>query len=320
MTEPLDCRDPSPAFPSTVLLAGLGPFGRALAKSIRHHHPACRIIGMDVDAAVATRALLDGQVDALETSLEGVPSGVDAVVLAVPHAAIPSILGGLAGRIPSDVFVTDTLYLNGPVLSLAARAGLERQWISASPAVVLPAESLPAGSLSADLPGGTQSASLRGEASDVLAGAEVRLSASVDADAALCARAEAFWKGLGGDAFWMDAVAQDQLAAWSIALPQLVGNALAGALHAAGIPRSALPAQFQGMVVPAELPASRWVSLLDAAAPATGTGLTSVSRALQVVADLLARRHVERIGEFMDRTRGWAEGTPQAPEPRQEQG
>jgi hypothetical protein len=118
----------------------------------------------------------------------------------------------------------------------------------------------------------------------------------------------------------MEAVAQDQLAAWSLALPQLVGNALAGALHAAGIPRSALPPQFQGMVTPAEIPASNWLALLDAAAPATGTGLTSVSRALQVVADLLARRHVERIGEFMDRTRGWAEGTPQAPEAREGQG
>jgi prephenate dehydrogenase len=297
--------DPSPGFPASILLAGLGPFGQALAQTIRSRQPTCRILGMDVDAGVATRALLAGWVDALETSLEGVPPGVDAVVLAVPHGAIPGILGGLGGRVPAGVFITDTLYLNGPVLSLAARAGLASQWISASPAVVLPPGQ-------AGDPSGVSDPS----AGDLLAGAEVRLSAAEDADAALCARAEAFWRALGGDAFWMDAVAQDQLAAWSIALPQLVGNALAGALHAAGIPRSALPVQFQGMVFPAELPASRWISLLDAAAPATGTGLTSVSRALQVVADLLARRHVERIGEFMDRTRGWAEGTPQAPESR----
>lgn len=304
MTPPEPPSSAADTFPATILLAGLGSLGRALAQTIRSREPGCRILGVDVDASVATRALLDGWVDGLETSLEGVPAGVEAVVLAVPPSAIPLIVGGLGDRVPPDVFITDTLYLNGPVLSLARRAGLEKQWVSASPVVVLPANADEA---------------VEGEG-DVLAGAEVRLSAAKDLDETLGARAEAFWRRLGGDAYWIEAGAQDQLAAWSIALPQLVGNALAGALHAAGIPRSAIPPQFQGMVTPAELPSSRWTSLLDAAAPATGTGLTSVSRALQVVADLLARRHVERIGEFMDRTRGWAEGTPQAPETRSEEG
>jgi prephenate dehydrogenase len=300
MTTLTDASDPSvQPFPTSIVLAGLGTMGRSVAHLIRRRSPTCRILGVDADAGIATRALLEGWVDGIETSLEGIPSGVEAIVLAVPSSAIPVLVGGLGGRVQPGVFITDTLYLNAPVLNLAQRAGLGDKWISASPTLVLPPSAL-----TDDVP------------EDLLVGVEVRLSAQEELDPELKVRAEAFWRALGGDVYWMEAVAQDQLAAWSVALPQLVSNALAGALHAAGVPRSALPPQFQGLVTPAEMPADRWLSLLDASAPATGTGLTSVSRALQVVADLLARRHVDRIGEFMDRTRGWAEGTPQAPEAR----
>ena len=49
-----------------------------------------------------------------------------------------------------------------------------------------------------------------------------------------------------------------------------------------------------------------WRDLLEASAPVTGTGLTSVSNALNVLADLLARRELDRIAEFMERTRRWS--------------
>jgi prephenate dehydrogenase len=50
-----------------------------------------------------------------------------------------------------------------------------------------------------------------------------------------------------------------------------------------------------------------WRDLLEASAPVTGAGLTSVSNALNVLADLLARREVDRISEFMERTRRWSQ-------------
>jgi prephenate dehydrogenase len=51
-----------------------------------------------------------------------------------------------------------------------------------------------------------------------------------------------------------------------------------------------------------------WRDLLEASAPVTGTGLTSIARALNVLADLLARRDMDRVVEFMERTRRWREG------------
>ena len=56
-----------------------------------------------------------------------------------------------------------------------------------------------------------------------------------------------------------------------------------------------------------------WKDLLEHSAPVTGTGLTSISRALNAVADLLARRETDRIVEFMELTRRWAEGEAAPP-------
>jgi prephenate dehydrogenase len=51
-----------------------------------------------------------------------------------------------------------------------------------------------------------------------------------------------------------------------------------------------------------------WRDLLASSAPVTGTGLGSVSNALQVLADLLARRDLSKIADFMERTRNWRTG------------
>jgi prephenate dehydrogenase len=50
-----------------------------------------------------------------------------------------------------------------------------------------------------------------------------------------------------------------------------------------------------------------WKDLLEESAPVTGVGLTSVARALNVLGDLLARREINKIAEFMERTRRWRE-------------
>jgi prephenate dehydrogenase len=94
--------------------------------------------------------------------------------------------------------------------------------------------------------------------------------------------------------------------AWVSHLPQLVSNALAGALDAAGCERAELGPGGRDMTRLAGSSPEVWRDLLQASAPVTGLGLTSVANGLNVLADLLARRDVDRIAEFMERTRRWS--------------
>jgi prephenate dehydrogenase len=107
---------------------------------------------------------------------------------------------------------------------------------------------------------------------------------------------------------WSEAEEHDRRMAWVSHLPQLVANALAGALDAAGYSRDELGPGGRDMTRLAGSNPEIWRDLLEASAPVTGTGLTSVSNALNILADLLARREVDRIAEFMARTRSWKEG------------
>ena len=272
----------------TVVVVGLGVLGASVARSLGLRNPGQVVMGVEPDPLTGARALEAGVVARVDPSGDAVLGDASVVVFAAPLSALPAFLAGPAAALPAGALVTDVVGLNGPVLTRAEKAGLARQWVSGAPVIVTPHTGFGASSL------------------DLLEGVEMRLSAAPEATPALRARAEGFWKSVGATPVWMEAREHDTLAAWSVLLPQLVSNALAGALHAAGVPPAALSPQARGMVELAATRPDRWSELLEAAAPATGTGLTSVNRAMNVVADLLARRHVDRIVEFMDRTHGWA--------------
>lgn len=272
----------------TVVVVGLGVLGASVARSLGLRDPGRVVMGVEPDPLTGARALEAGVVARVDPSGDAVLGDASVVVFAAPLSALPAFLAGPAAAIPAGALVTDVVGLNGPVLTRAEKAGLAHQWVSGAPVIVTPSTGFGASSPA------------------LLDGVEMRLSAAPLATPALRARAQAFWTSVGASHVWMDAREHDTLAAWSVLLPQLVSNALAGALHAAGVPPAALSPQARAMVELAATRPDRWSELLEAAAPATGTGLTSVNRAMNVVADLLARRHVDRIVEFMDRTHGWA--------------
>jgi len=279
-----------------VVVVGLGVLGGSVVRALRAADPARRVLGVEPDPVAAARALESGLLSTVDPSGDATLGDASVVVFAAPLSALPEFLAGPGAALPADALVTDVVGLNAPVLNRAARAGLADRWISAAPALVTPETGFSASS------------------AGLFDGVAVRLSAAPEASPGLRARAEGFWRLLGADPTWMDPREHDTQAAWAVLLPQLVSNALAGALHAAGVPASALSPEARRMVDLAATSPDRWSELLEAAAPAAGTGLTSVGRAMNVVADLLARRHVDRIVEFMDRTQGWAsEGAGVAP-------
>lgn len=274
--------------PRTVAVVGLGLMGGSLCRALKSGASSPHIIGMDVSPVVGAKAMEAGAIDRYEPDSRRALEEVDVVVYAAPLGATLSLIGEQADCWKDEALLTDTVSLKKPVLNAAAVAGLAHRFVGAHP-----------------ICGGEGSGFDAGTA-ELFEGATVWLSVGDEVSEQARARAEAFWTVVGGVPRWVEAAEHDRRMAWVSHLPQLVANALAGALDAAGCERDELGPGGRDMTRLARSSPEIWRDLLEASAPVTGTGLTSVSNALNVLADLLARRELDRIAEFMERTRRWS--------------
>lgn len=285
----------SEAWPASVVVVGLGLMGGSLARTLRARGEGLRILGIDVDPIRGARARDEGVVDAFGLAGDGLAAQADLVVLACPLGAARRFLVDEAGGLAPGTLFTDVVSLNQPLLDAAARADLEGRTVTAHPMC------------------GSHASGFAAARDDLYLGARNWLSAGPDASPAVRRRIQSFWESVGTETEWIDAREHDRTMAWVSHLPQLVANALAGALDAAGIRPSDLGPGGRDMTRLAASSPELWRELLEASAPSTGAGLTSVSRALDVLGNLLARRDLDSIQEFMARTRRWAmdeEGEP----------
>jgi prephenate dehydrogenase len=99
-----------------VGILGLGLMGASLALALRRARPDLTLIGSDTDAATMRRALALGIVE------EGDPRTADVLFLAVPIAAMPDVLAGLAGH---RGIVSDLASTKAHVMRWAAAAGVD---------------------------------------------------------------------------------------------------------------------------------------------------------------------------------------------------
>ncbi len=273
-----------------VALVGLGLMGGSLARALRAGQPEVEILGVDPDSRTGARALDEGVIDRFDAGGEGLLPDAATVVYAGPLRAMFGVMEDHAPRIAPDALVTDLVSLNAPVLERARALGLADRFISAHPMC------------------GSEASGYGASDGALYQGATIHLSADPETRESRGGEGVAFWSSVGGVPDWIDAREHDRTMAWVSHLPQLVSNALAGALHAAGIQPGQLGPGARQMTRLAGSSPEMWKDLLDASAPVTGTGLTSVARGLQVVADLLARRDLDRIVEFMELTREWRTG------------
>jgi prephenate dehydrogenase len=276
--------------PGSVAVVGLGLMGGSLVRRLRSVAGVKRLIGVDVDSVRGAAALDEGWLDRFNLPEEGSVRDADLVVLATPLRAALTFMGEEAGALHPDALITDVVGLNEPILSRARTAGLGPRTVTAHPMC------------------GSEMAGPGGSRADLFEGAPIWLSADEEASPGARERIEAFWRAVGGRPRWIDAGEHDRTMAWVSHLPQLVSNALAGALDAAGFRPEDLGPGGRDMTRLAGSSPEIWRDLLAASAPVTGTGLTSVARGLSVLADLLARREVDRIAEFMGMTQSWAQG------------
>jgi prephenate dehydrogenase len=128
----------------------------------------------------------------------------------------------------------------------------------------------------------------------------------------------ALWQTLGADPQWVDASDHDRTMAWCSHLPQLVSNALAGALEVEGFEVDSLGPGGKDMVRLAASNPLMWRDLFQSSGPEVAPALRSVARALESIADLLEAGDADAVASFMDRTRLWKRQgslSPLAPPP-----
>ena len=285
---------PELSFRGPVAIVGLGVMGGSLARALRVAAPDVELLGIDVDPLSGTRALADGVIDRFDAGGEGLVSEAELLVYATPLRTTLGLLGEHAARIRDDGVVTDLVSVKAPVLKRAGELGLAGRMVGSHPFC------------------GSERSGWGASDAALYRGSRIFLCAAGPddggPDAGVRERVERLWRGVGGEPEWIEAAEHDRRMAWVSHLPQLVSNALAGALHAAGFTPDDLGPGARDMTRLAASNPEMWEDLLRTSAPVTGTGITSVNRALQVVGDLLARRDVDRVAEFMDRTREWRRG------------
>jgi prephenate dehydrogenase len=272
-----------------VAVLGLGLMGGSLCRALRALAEPTTIVGFDVDPVQGELALKAGAIDLFEPSAEGAILGANTIVYSAPLGATLSMLPTHASLWPEDALVTDLVSLKAPLVRRAESLGVARKFVGAHP-----------------ICGGAESG-CDSARENLFQDAVVWLCASDEVPGELRKRGEEFWSAIGGLPRWSEAEEHDRQMAWISHLPQLVANALAGALDSAGYSPSDLGPGGRDMTRLAGSNPELWKDLLEESAPVTGVGLTSVARALNVLGDLLARREVEKIAEFMERTRRWRE-------------
>ncbi len=270
-----------------VAIVGMGLMGGSVARALQALPAPPTVLGIDPDPLQGSVAREAGAISLWDPSGEEALPRAATVVYATPLPEALRLLELHAPLFAPAAWVTDVVSLKAPLLRRAEKLGIGDRFVGSHP-----------------LAGG-EGSGFRHARADLFQGARVYLAAGPDAPPALRREAGEFWAALGGIPEWIDAEEHDHRMAWVSHLPQLVSNALAGAIHAAGYTRTDLGPGGRDMTRLAAASPEMWAPLLESSAPAVGAGLTSVSRALNIVADLLARREVDRIAEFMERTREW---------------
>jgi prephenate dehydrogenase len=273
-----------------VAVVGLGLMGGSLCRALKETAPGGEVFGIDADPTQGDRAVEAGVVNEFSTHGEELLPRADVVVYATPLGATLALFEEHRGLWAAGTLVTDLVGLKAPLVRAAAARGFGDRFVGAHPIC------------------GGEGSGFALSRGDLFRGARVWLCAGEEAQAGVRDRAASFWASVGGEPSWIDARSHDEMMAWVSHLPQLVSNALAGALDASGRRPDELGPGGRDMTRLAGSSPEVWRDLLEASAPVTGTGLTSIARALNVLADLLARRDMDRVVEFMERTRRWREG------------
>lgn len=277
------------AGPRRVTIVGLGVIGGSLARALRTAPDRPWVVGTARDPGDVARAEAAGILDEVIHDAARAVEESDVVVYATPLQATLSLLEGHRERWVDEAVITDVVGLKKPVMDHVSRLGLSSRFVGGHPVA------------------GTEGQGFEGGRDGLFQDARVWLVPG-GASPALVARVEALWRMVGARPMRTDAATHDHAMVWCSQTPQLLANALAGALDMAEFTPAALGPGGRDMVRLSGSPPELWGEILAHSGPAAAGAIRSVARGLDALANLLEAGDIDGVVRFMDRTRTWKEG------------
>ncbi|MGE5476613.1 MAG: prephenate/arogenate dehydrogenase family protein [Bacteroidales bacterium] len=195
----------------TVCFVGIGLINSSLARAVRKHGLAKRLVTLDRDPEACTVALELGVVDAASGDVAAMVGGADLVVLGTPVGAMEAVGAAIAPHLAPGAIVTDV----GSVKMAVIR--------DVEPALPEGVHFVPGHPIA-----GTEFSGPAAGFAELFAGRWCILTPQAHTDPAATARVRALWEGVGSTVEEMDPHHHDRVLAVTSHLPHLIAYTIVG--------------------------------------------------------------------------------------------
>jgi cyclohexadieny/prephenate dehydrogenase len=195
----------------TICFVGIGLINSSLARAVRKHGLARRLVTLDRDAEACRVALELGVVDAAFTEASAAVPGADLVVLGTPVGAMEAVGQAVAPHLAAGAIVTDV----GSVKTAVIR--------DIEPALPEGVHFVPGHPIA-----GTEFSGPAAGFAELFEGRWCILTPQAHTDAKATARVRALWEGVGSTVEEMEPNHHDRVLAVTSHLPHLIAYTIVG--------------------------------------------------------------------------------------------
>jgi prephenate dehydrogenase len=270
----------------SVAVIGLGMIGGSVARGLTAR--GIPILGYDSNPSHLDAAVSEGVVSyRLSPGLEDIGEA-DAVVIAVYGDSALDVLGRIERHATAARLITDVGSTKRSIISAAEKLTLGPRFVGSHPFA------------------GDHRSGWAASRADLFEDATVYLCPAKGTLPQAFALAEQLWISLGARPTVIDAVAHDDLLAWSSHLPHLVSTALALALADAGIPRRQLGRGGRDVTRLAASSPEVWTAIALDNAPAIESAVCAVQRELEQFHEALHAGDARALSRRFAKAREWS--------------
>jgi prephenate dehydrogenase len=272
--------------PANVAVIGLGIIGGSVARGLAAR--GVRVLGYDSNPSHVDAAVSEGVVtQRLSPGLEDIGEA-DVIVIAVYGDSSIDVLSQIERNTTAAQLITDVGSTKRSIVSAAENMALGPRFVGAHPFA------------------GDHRSGWQASRADLFEDAIVYLCPTTRAEPKTIALAERFWISLGAKPTMIDAVAHDDLLAWSSHLPHVVSTSLALALAHAGIPRRLLGRGGRDVTRLAASSPEVWTSVTLDNATAIEAALAEVQHELEQFREALHGGDASALSQHFAKAREWS--------------
>ncbi len=270
----------------TVAVIGLGLMGGSVARALSAR--GVRVLGHDSNAMHLDAAIAQGVVaQRLSPNLQDV-GGADAIVIAVHGDSAIEILRTLDKYAPHVGLITDIGSVKQEIVAAANELALASRFVGSHPFA------------------GDHRSGFGASRMGLFENETVYLCPTESTSAETLELAQSLWTLIGASPELIDAVAHDDLLAWTSHLPHVVSTALAIALSGKGIARDQLGQGGRDVTRLAGGSTEMWATILLGNAIAIEAGLSEMENELTRFREAIRQRDANYLSTLLDKGRDWS--------------